>query len=122
MKFTIPLPPRTKKNSQRILRTKGGRPFIAPGQTYRDYEAAAGWYLRGLPFVDYPCNVRALYYMPTRGRVDLVNLHEALLDVLVHYGVLADDNSRIVAAMDGSRVLVDKAKPRTEVEITRLEG
>jgi len=39
-------------------------------------------------------------------------------------GVLADDSSlspRIVAGTDGSRVLVDRGHPRTEVEITELE-
>lgn len=68
-----------------------------------------------------PVNVRALFYMPTKRRVDLVNLEEALLDVLVHYGIIDDDNSTIVAGMDGSRVLYDKENPRTEVIIEFLE-
>ena len=50
------------------------------------------------------------------------NLEEALLDVLVRYCVIDDDNAEIVAAMDGSRVLYDKANPRTEVIIEYLEG
>jgi len=60
--------------------------------------------------------------MPTRRRVDLTNLLEAIDDVLVHYGVLSDDNSSIIVSHDGSRVLYDKARPRTEVTITCLEG
>ena len=55
--------------------------------------------------VDPGDNVRCLYYMPTRRRVDLCNLLEATCDLLVHHGVLADDNSAIVAGHDGSRVL-----------------
>jgi Holliday junction resolvase RusA-like endonuclease len=58
--------------------------------------------------------------MPTQRRVDLVNLIEALQDVLVKAGVLADDNSSIVVSTDGSRVALDRRNPRTEVEITPL--
>ena len=56
--------------------------------------------------------------MPTHRRVDQVNLLEATLDILVEYGVLADDNSNIVVSHDGSRVLYDKNNPRTEITIT----
>lgn len=50
-KYTIPLPPVTKKNSQRILvNRKTGMPFIAPSSAYKRYEeqaagrnAYAGW-------------------------------------------------------------------------------
>lgn len=60
--------------------------------------------------------------MPTKRRVDLVNLLEATCDILVHYGVLADDNSSIVAGHDGSRVLHDKERPRVEVTITEINN
>ena len=44
--FTIPLPPVTKKNSQRIMHSsKTGKSFIMPSQKYIDYEAKAVWYL-----------------------------------------------------------------------------
>lgn len=59
--------------------------------------------------------------MPTRRRVDLCNLHEALCDVLVTFGVVQDDNCKIIASMDGSRVLYDKENPRTEVYIEEVE-
>jgi Holliday junction resolvase RusA-like endonuclease len=59
--------------------------------------------------------------MPTKRRCDVVNMLEATLDILVKYGVLADDNSNIVVSMDGSRVLYDKENSRTEVEITPIE-
>lgn len=59
--------------------------------------------------------------MPTRRRVDLCNLHEALCDVLVKFGVVQDDNCKIIASMDGSRVLYDKENPRTEVYIEKVE-
>ena len=65
-------------------------------------------------------NVRCVYYMPTRRRVDLTNLLEATDDLLVRAGVLADDNSQIVAAHDGSRVRLDRENPRVEIEIISM--
>ena len=59
--------------------------------------------------------------MPTRHRVDLVNLLEATCDILVECGLLADDNSKIVVSHDGSRVEYDKYNPRVEIEITPAE-
>ena len=119
LKFTIPIVPRTKKNSSRIVTGKNGRPFLIPSKAYKEYEQQAGYFLRPQK-IDYPVNVKCLYYMPTRRRVDLVNLLEATCDVLVKYEVLADDNCKIVVSHDGSRVLYDKEKPRTEIEISRI--
>ena len=120
IKFTIDLPPVSKKNSQQILRTRDGRPFIAPSKAYKRYEALAGWYLQGVRHIQInaPVNVKCLYYMPTQRRCDLTNLLEATDDVLVKYGVLADDHSGIIVSHDGSRVFYDKGRPRTEVEIS----
>lgn len=124
IRFTINLPPRSKKNSQQILvnpRTR--RPFISPSPAYKAYRAAALMLIpaearRG---INEPVNIEALFYMPTRRRVDLTNLLECCDDVLRDAGVIADDHSGIVAGHDGSRVLYDKERPRTEVTITKLE-
>lgn len=120
IKFTIALPPISKKNSQQILRTRDGKPFIAPSTAYKRYEALAGWYLQGVRHmgIAVPVNVKCLYYMQTHRRCDLTNLLEATDDVLVKYGVLADDHSGIIVSHDGSRVLYDKERPRTEVTIS----
>lgn len=59
--------------------------------------------------------------MPTKRRVDLTNLLEAIDDILVLNGVLSDDNSQIIVSHDGSRVYYDKQNPRTEVEIKTYE-
>lgn len=115
IRITIPLPPVTKKNSQRIVMVRN-RPMILPSQKYKDYERDAMPAL--LPYrkgYTGPVNLRCLYYMPTRRRVDLCNLLEATCDLLVHHGVLADDNSAVVVSHDGSRVLYDKDNPRTEI-------
>ena len=113
--------PRTKKNSQRLV-VQGPRWMIIPSAAYRDYEAAAGYQItcKGLR-IDYAVNVKCIYYMPTRRRVDLVNLLEATCDILVKYGVIADDNSNIVASHDGSRVCYDKENPRVEITIEEIQ-
>lgn len=119
MKFTIPIEPRTKKNSQRII-IAGGRPMIIPSKSYEEFEQAALWFIEKIG-IDYPVNIKALFYMKTKRRVDLTNLLEALDDVLVKGGCLVDDNSNIVKGHDGSRVLYDKDNPRIEVEIELLD-
>lgn len=119
--FVIDIAPVTKKNSQRILKNhKTGKYFIAPSENYEDYEAAAGYFLRPTD-IDYAVNIAYLFYMPTRRRVDLGNLINAADDVLVKYGVVKDDNSKIIKTHNGSLVLYDKERPRTEIYITRLD-
>lgn len=119
--YVIPIVPITKKNSQRIVNVKG-RPIIIPSKAYKDYEKACKPYLtHSEEPINYPVNVECVYSMPTRRKVDLVNLEEATLDVLVKYGVLADDNSRIVVGMDGSRVRYNKENPGVIVTIRSLD-
>ena len=108
--------PRTKKNSQRIITVKG-RPMIIPSAEYKRYEADCVRQLVGVPRQQGPVNVRCVFYMPTRRRVDLVNLIEAICDILVTAGVLEDDNSLVIIGHDGSRVYYDKARPRVEITI-----
>ena len=121
--FTIPVAPRTKKNSPQIYKRKNGGHFVAPSKAYKDYVSKAGWFIKSpAEPICVPVNVKAVFYMDTRRRVDLVNLLQALLDVLVEFDVLEDDNSRIVVSMDGSRVSYDKENPRTEVEITYISN
>lgn len=118
IQFTIGITPRTKKNSQQIIMCKG-RPMIVPSKAYKQYEKDSRYFMPKIETIDYLVNIKAIYYMPTRRRVDLCNLHEALCDSLVHHGVIADDNCRIVVSMDGSRVEYSKDNPRTEVTIER---
>ena len=113
------------ENSQRIIKVNG-RPIIIPSAKYVAYEREAIKCLQAYfggkepPKIDYPCNVKCQFYMPTRRRVDLNNLLEAATDVLVRAGILDDDNSQIVASHDGSRVFYDKENPRTVINITSL--
>lgn len=117
--FTVPLPPISKKNSQQILVNRStGKPFIMPSKKYKEYESAALWYIPKEKQINTACNVKCLFYMPTKRKCDLTNLLEAIDDILVKAGLLADDNFTIIESHDGSRVLYDKENPRTEVYIS----
>lgn len=123
IKYTIKLAPVSKKNSQQILTNpKTGRPFIMPSKKYKEYEREAVWFLKPTPPRPIECrvNIKCLFYLPTRRRTDLTNLLEAVDDLLVHAGIIADDHYGIVEAHDGSRCFVDKNNPRTEITITRI--
>lgn len=123
IQYTIKLPPITKKNSQQIMTNKKtGRPFIMPSSQYKKYEREAARFLTPRPPRPIECslNIKCLFYLPTRRRTDLTNLLEAVDDLLVAEGIIADDHYGIVTAHDGSRCHYDKDNPRTEITITRL--
>lgn len=131
IRVTIPFAPMTKKNHQQIIPRKmpGGkiRPMVIPSKQYLAYEKKCLEHLAGVTRkqtapIDYPVNVKAIYYMQTHRIVDRTNLDQALHDILVRASILKDDNSRIIAGTDGSRVRYDKEYPRTEVTITTMEA
>lgn len=120
LQFTIQGEPRTKKNSSRIIKIKlnNGKSYnkVMPSKQFEQYQKDCVWFLPKLSEpICQPVNLSCVYYMGTRRKVDLLNLLNATADILVHYGVLADDNKDIVASVDGSRVLYDKGNPRAEI-------
>lgn len=95
-----------------------------PSKQYQDYEAEAVWHCKRARVqrpIEEPVEVKCLFYMPTRRRVDLTNLLESIDDVLVRAGGLKDDHSGIIVSHDGSRVLYDKDNPRTVLFIREME-
>ena len=119
MKIVIPFEARTKKNSSRII-TAGGRTMLIPSKQYLEFEKNCKLFLKPTK-IDYAVNLKCVFYMKTRRRVDLPNLLNSICDVLVKHQVIVDDNKDIVAGFDGSRVLYDKNQPRVEIEITKME-
>jgi len=122
--FLIPLDPKTKKNNQKIIRNnKTNALMVVQNDRYKQYERDAGWFLKppAQP-IDYPVNVKCVFYRATDRRVDLTNLLEAIDDILVKYKVLADDNFKIIIGHDGSRVHIDRKRPRTEIVIEPIIG
>lgn len=122
IKFTIPLAPISKKNSQQIfINSKTGKPFIMPSKKYQEYEYAAIKHCPRNLYIEAPVNISCVYYMPTKRKCDLTNLLEATHDVLVRAQTIKDDNFNIIVSVDGSEVKLDRENPRTEVTITFLQ-
>ena len=121
VKLTLYGRPYTKKNSPRIICKP--YPRLLPSKNYVQYEKDSLKQITGKhrKRLNGRYNLKAVYYMPTRHKVDLTNLLNATCDILVTAGTIEDDNSQIIAGHDGSRVKYDKENPRVEIEITELE-
>lgn len=119
LEFTINVPPITKKNHSRIV-TVHGHPMLLPSKQYVQYEKDCAPFMPHLEKpIDFPVNVQAVFYVQKRhAKCDLVNYCQSCLDLLVEYGVLADDNRNIVFTLNNSKVLYSKESPRTVVTIT----
>lgn len=112
--------PITKKNSSQIIKA-GGKRKVIPSKQFSAYQEACLYQLLKAPKTsEENLNMQCLYYMPTRHRVDLVNLLQATCDILVKAKVIKDDNFKIIASHDGSRVLYDKENPRVEITLSEV--
>lgn len=128
--ITIPLDPRTKKNSPRIFGTgkkcavcgKSQKQWVAQSAANVAYTKAAKEYVKwfGAPPLSGRLNIKCEFYMKTRRKVDLLNLMASVCDLLTECGVIEDDNANIVVSHDGSRVHHDPHTPRTEITITQV--
>lgn len=129
IQFIIPIKPVTKKNSQQIIpiKTKTGkmRHIIIPSAEYKKFEKECLPYLNRVKaqigVVNYPINLKCIFYTDTKRKIDLPNLLNAIDDAMVKAGLIVDDNRDIIAGHDGSRVYHDKISPRLEIEITEMQ-
>lgn len=124
IKFTLPVTPRSKKNSGQIV-MRGKYPVLLPSKQYLQFEKESLPYLYRVKqeagVVNYPVNIRCTFYMDARRKVDLANLLNAVDDAMVKSGFLLDDNRDIIAGHDGSRVFHDNVNPRIELEISEIK-
>lgn len=123
MIIRIPIMCRSKKNSQQILiNNRTGRPFISQSQLYKRFEKECAIFLKQYELdINYPVNLKCTFYVPDKRKRDIVNLLNAIQDILVKYRVIADDNYNIVQSIDGSRIIYEKGREETIVEITKGE-
>ena len=125
--YTIPIDPKTKKNSHRIAGCgprcpvcgKYKKQFIRNGDKTTEYSFMSAKYLRPKPSRPLEGPVHLIYrlYTGTWHRKDDLNLYEALDDILVKEGILKDDDRKTIRSRDGSRILYDKDNPRAEIYI-----
>lgn len=123
IKFSIPVAPKTKKNGMQIIQIKG-RNILIPSKQYRQFEKDCLPYLYRVKdtvgVINYPINLKCIFYTDTKRKIDLPNLLNAIDDAMVKAGLIVDDNRDIIAGHDGSRVYHDKISPRLEIEITEM--
>ena len=113
----IALMTRPKKNSQQMIWTNG-KPRLIQSKNYLQFEKDCGYFLNRYKLhIDYPINLKCTFYVSDRRKRDLTNLLNAIQDVLVKYDVIADDNYNVVASVDGSRVIYEKGREETVIEI-----
>lgn len=122
MKIVIPLKCRSKKNAQQILyNSKTHKPFISQSKLYKEFEEECGYYLLNYrKKIDYPINLKCTFIVDDKRKRDIVNLLNAIQDILVKYQVLADDNYNIVQSIDGTRIIYEKGVNKTIIEINKL--
>ena len=124
LEIIIPINAVTKKNHSNVIMIKG-RPIVLPSKQYREFEKEVikltEIHFGNLEPIDYPINLKAIFYRDKNYRSDLVGYEQALCDALVKSGLLLDDNHNIVKSMDGSRVETDKDYPRIEITIERYK-
>lgn len=127
MKFVILGTPRTKKNSQRIMRGRGGGSFIGQSEQHNAWAEPAIFQLkaqfmsvrpRGAGPMVIDLNLNAQVYRD-RAVGDLGNFLNAICDALERSGVVKNDKQ--IGGFDGSRLRVDRKTPRVELELTPLE-
>lgn len=114
MIIKIPLLCRSKKNSQQMFfRSDKRRPTIIQSNLYMQFERECGYYLNEYrEHIEYPINLKCTFYVPDKRKRDIVNLLNAIQDILVLYDVIADDNYNIVQSIDGTRIIYEKRSRR----------
>lgn len=119
----LPILCRSKKNSQQIFYNSATKtPFVSQSKLYKQFEKDCGIFLTKFALnIDYPINLKCTFYVPDRRKRDIVNLLNAIQDVLVKYKTIQDDNYTIVKSLDGSRIIYEKDREETIIEITPYE-
>lgn len=122
IKIEIPLLARPKKNSQSIIynpRTK--KPMIVQSKRYKEFERDCGYFLKRYAMnINTPINLKCEFIVPDKRKRDIVNLLNAIQDILVKYQVIEDDNYNIVSSVDGSKIIYKKGVEKIIIEISEI--
>lgn len=124
MYILLPIIPRSKKNSQKIIyNSKTKKPMIIQNEKYLEFENNCQYFIKKdfRKMIDSPINLKCEFYVPDARRRDLANYIEAIQDILVKYNVIKDDNYNIIQSVDGSRMYIDRKNPRVEIWIKKEE-
>ncbi len=121
IKITIPVNPRSKKNSQEIVFNKRtGHRMVIQNKRYTEFEKECKKHLPKLEKpIDYSINLQCKFYVCDARKRDIANYLEAIQDVLVKYNILEDDNYNIVSSINGCSMEIDRNDPRVEITIEK---
>ena len=132
MKLIISNAPRTKKNHGYVASLRDGRSFHMPSKAWTHWCKTAGIMCIGLDalgcewmyghdgqpvYPDEVLNCAAVFYRDAR-RGDLVGYMNGLADLLEHRHIVTNDNQ--ICGWDGTRMELDRANPRTEIELSEV--
>ena len=121
-KCEIPLIPRSKKNSMQIVKF-GDKTALIQSKLYRDYADDCKFFIKQLKTpINIPVNLKCVFYVKDKRKRDLVNLLNAIQDILVKYNILKDDNYNIITSVNGSKIIYDKQISKTIIEISNYEN
>lgn len=114
-----------------MLRALLSRVKVVPSKTYRAWLKESRVEFQGtvppLPLLDQPYNCRAVVYR-SRRIGDLIGYLQAVADFLQDKNIGTKQipiyvltNDKYICGWDGSRLEIDRAVPRVEVELTPME-
>lgn len=128
--ITIPGCPRTKKNSNRLIRT-GGRTRILPSKIFMDYQKHCEPYIKSInpaTPIDFGVMIKLRIATETWRIPDMCNVQQAIGDILQHHGFITDDKwifwtcGATINGIPNEHFIIgkDKDNPRLEMEIRRF--
>lgn len=109
----------SKKNSRNVF-AKNGRLFNIPSKQYAAWHKDAMEQLkdcRGFGIISKVDNIELRFFAPDKRKFDLTNKAESIMDLLVDFGLLQDDNCEVVRDIRMIYSGVDKVNPRCDVTI-----
>ena len=111
----------SKKNSRNIF-VKKGKLYNIPSKNYATWHKGAIEQLkdcRGFGVISKVDNIELRFFAPDRRKFDLTNKAESIMDLLVDFGLLVDDNCEVVKDLRMFYCGVDRENPRCEVIINK---
>ncbi len=123
LNIIIPINPRSKKNSQQIIfNKKTKRAMVVQNKNYTQFEKDCKPFIPKLDKpIDFPINLCCKFYVCDARKRDIANYLEAIQDILVKYGVLADDNYNIVASLNGCSMEINRDYPHCDIIISKIK-
>lgn len=113
----------SKKNSH-FAKNVRGKICVFPNTKYQERENnQIKWLMadgiRPLK-LNKPLKVVYKFRFPDSRKTDLSNKLESINDLLVRYGLFADDNHEILACIEATSMGIDKESPRCEIELYEI--